>query len=157
MSIKNYIFFTEVITILNEVGEKKLKKATSTSQPKDENGFTAEWYEDMGLPIPDSLVDDRPEIDEEGFMKLEEGEFTYDFQNRFIDMKGFSGAVEADEFGTVIEFYDGRSYWIEEDLFEVYTRIYLSQMNWFEKIKESVFNFFREIKNKLTKENGKQN
>lgn len=154
MSIKNYIFFTEVITILNEAGEKKVKEATSSEELTDENGFTLEWYEENNLRPPSELLNSKKsEIDEDGFMELSSDEFTYDFQNRFIDITDFLTAVEADEFGTLIQFNSGREYWVEEDLFEVYARIYLSKMNWFERFKESVFNFFREIKNKLTKKN----
>jgi hypothetical protein len=142
MSKKKYIFVTEVITILNEAGEKKLKEATSDGEATDEHGRTAEWYEDIGIPIPDSLVNRRPEIDEDGFMNLSPDEFTYDFQNRFIDMTDFFTAVEADEFGTIIQFNNGVTFWLEEDLFEVYARIYVSQMNWFERFKESVSLFF---------------
>lgn len=156
MNIKKCIFITEVITILNEAGEKKLKEATSEAVLKDENGYTAEWFEDMGLPVPDNLKDTRPEIDENGFMELAPDELTYDFQNRFIDITDLLTVVEADEFGTVLEFKNGLSYWAEEDLFEIYARIYVTQMSWFERIKESVSTFFGALKDKLTnKNNGK--
>lgn len=150
----NYVFFTEVITILSEKGEEKLSKVNSNVEAKDENGFTLEWYKENNLRPPKDLENEMDSlVSEDGFMKLDEGEFTYDFQNRFIDMADFFTAVEADEFGTVIEFNNGMIYWVEEDIFEVYARIYVSRMNWFERFKESVSHLFSAIKKKLTKEN----
>lgn len=150
----NYVFFTEVITILSEKGEEKLSKVNSNVEAKDENGFTLEWYKENNLRPPKDLENETESlVSEDGFMKLDEGEFTYDFQNRFIDMSDFFTAVEADEFGTIIEFNNGMTYWIEEDLFEVYARIYVSRMNWFERFKESFSHLFGAIKKKLTKEN----
>ena len=140
----NYVFFTEVITILSEKGEEKMKKAT-TKNPEAEHDL--DFYDRLGLRPPKDLVEDENSmVDEDGYMQLEEGEFTYDFKNRFLDMSDFSTAVEADEFGTIIEFNNGMTYWIEEDLFEVYARIYVSRMNWFERFKESVSNLFRRKK-----------
>ena len=150
----NYVFFTEVITILSEKGEEKLSKVNSNVETKDENGFSLEWYKENNLRPPKDLVEDEGSmVDEDGYMQLEDGEFTYDFQNRFIDMSDFFTAVEADEFGTIIEFNNGMTYWAEEDLFEIYARIYVSRMNWFERFKESVSHLFGAIKKKLTKEN----
>lgn len=150
----NYVFFTEVITILSEKGEEKLSKVNSNVEAKDENGFTLEWYKENNLRPPKDLENETELlVSEDGFMKLDEGEFTYDFQNRFIDMSDFFTAVEADEFGTIIEFNNGMTYWAEEDLFEIYARIYVSRMNWFERFKESFSHLFGAIKKKLTKEN----
>ena len=147
----NYVFFTEVITILSEKGEEKMKKATAKN-PEAEHDL--DFYDRLGLKPPKDLIDTSDsEIDEDGFMKLNEGEFTYDFQNRFIDMSDFFTAVEADEFGTIIEFNNGMTYWVDEDLFEVYARIYVSRMNWFERFKESVSHLFGAIKKRLTKGN----
>ena len=147
----NYVFFTEVITILSEKGEEKVKKATSNSEFTDENDLPLAWYKENNLKPPKDLIDNEPVVSEDGFMKLEEGEFTYDFQNRFLDMTDFSSAVEAEEFGTLIQFKDGREYFVEEDIFEVYGRIKVAQMTPFEVFKESVIYFFGEIKNKLTR------
>lgn len=143
MNIKKCIFITEVITILNEAGEKKLKEATSAEELTDENGFTLEWYEENNLrPPSDLLKSKKSEIDSEGFMHLSPDELTYDFQNRFIDITDLLTVVEADEFGTIIQFNNGLEYWAEEDIFEIYARIYVTQMSWFERVKESVSNFF---------------
>ena len=150
----NYVFFTEVITILSEKGEEKLSKVNSNVETKDENGFSLEWYKENNLRSPKDLVEDEGSmVDEDGYMQLEDGEFTYDFKNRFLDMSDFFTAVEADEFGTIIEFNNGMTYWVDEDLFEVYARIYVSRMNWFERFKESVSHLFGAIKKKITKEN----
>lgn len=150
MNIKNYIFFTEVKTILNEAGEKRVKEATSTGEPTDENGFTLEWYEENNLRPPSELLNfKKPEIDEDGFMTLSKDELTYDFSVTFLDMTNFFRAVEADEFGTILEFNDDLSYWVEEDIFEVYARIQVSQMNRFQRFKESVSYFFGEIRSRV--------
>jgi hypothetical protein len=144
----NYVFFTEVITILSEKGEEKVKKATSKSSDSE---YDLDFYDKLGMKPPKELLNEENLISEDGFMKLEEGEFTYDFQNRFLDMTDFSTAVEAEEFGTLIQFKDGREYFVEEDIFEVYGRIKVAQMTPFEVFKESVIYFFGEIKNKLTR------
>lgn len=159
MNIKKCIFITEVITILNEAGEKRVKEATSAEEPTDENGFTLEWYEENNLrPPSDLLKSKKSEIDSEGFMNISADELTYDFQNRFIDITDLLTVVEADEFGTIIQFNNGMEYWCEEDIFEMYARIYVTQMSWFERVKESVSTFFGALKDKLTnKNNGKQN
>ena len=149
----NYIFFSEVITILSEKGEEKVKQATSNVESEDENGLTLDWYKENNLRPPKDLVQNESVVSKDGFMKLEEGEYTYDFKNRFIDITDLVSAVEGNEFGTILEFKDGTDYFVEEDIFEVYARIKVSQMNNFEIFKESVIYFFGEIKNKLIKNN----
>jgi|SRR5690349_7304712 len=155
MNIKNCIFFTEVITILSEKGEEKLAKATSKKSGNDEHDL--DWYDRMGIKPPKELEEDY-EIDENGMLTLGEGEFTYDFSTTFLDMTDFFRAVEADEFGAIIEFNDGKTYWVEEDVFEVYARIYYAQRSWFEILKDSVLEFFERFKNKKQIiDDGKQN
>lgn len=154
---KKYIFITEIITILSEKGEEKLSKANSNIEIKDDNGFSLEWYTENNLRPPKDLLENQnSEISEDGYMKLNEDEFTYDFKNRFIDITNFTTAVEADEFGTILEFSDGRDYWIEEDIFEIYDRIHVSQMNRFEKISKFIYQFLGEILRKLKNKNGKK-
>ena len=141
-----YIFFTEVVKILSEKGEEKVKKAT-TKNPNLEHDL--DFYDRLGMRPPKDLIENEPVVSEYGFMKLEEGEYTYDFKNRFIDVTDLVSASEGDEFGTVLEFKDGTDYFVEEDIFEVYARIKVAQMNKFEIFKESIIYFFGEIKNKL--------
>jgi hypothetical protein len=146
----NYIFFTQVVTILSEKGEERVKQVT-TKNPELEHDL--DFYDRLGIRPPKDLVQNDSVVSEDGFMKLEEGEYTYDFKNRFIDITDLVSAVEGDEFGTVLEFKDGTDYFVEEDLFEVYARIKVAQMSKFEVFKESVIYFFGEIKNKLIKNN----
>lgn len=147
---KKYIFVTEVITILSEAGEKKLEKATA-KKPNDnsDSGMPLEWYLENNLRPPLDLKSEESEIDDEGFMKLKEGEYTYDFVNRFIDITNFFSAVEGDEFGTVISFTSGEEYLVDEDIIEVYARIHYAQRSWSERVYDSIAEFFsrkKEIK-----------
>lgn len=146
MSKKQLVFFTEVITILSEAGEKKLEKATS-KKPRDEHDL--DFYDRLGLRPPKDLQEEESEIDENGMMKLAEGEYTYDFISRFFDISNFFSAVEGDKFGTVISFTSGEEYLVDEDIIEVYARIHYAQRNWRERIYDSVVEFFsrkKEIK-----------
>ena len=148
MSKKKLVFLTEVITILSEKGEEKLAKATSKKPDEDSSGMPYEWYIENNLRPPIGLEPSEDEIDSDGMMILKEGEFTYDFLNRFFDVSDFFTAVEGDEFGTVITFLNGREYLVDEDILEVYERIRYAQRDWFERLKDSVLVFFAKFKNK---------
>jgi hypothetical protein len=139
MSKKVFVFFTEVITILSEAGEKKLERATA-KKPSDEHDL--DFYDRLGLRPPKDLEEDESEIYDEGFMKLKEGEYTYDFLNHFFDISDFFSAVEGDEFGTIISFKNGSKYLVDEDIIEVYARIHFAQRSWSERVYDSIVEFF---------------
>ena len=71
MSKKKLVYFTEVVTVLSEVGEKRLKDALSNKSDDD-----LDFYDRLGLKPP---KDTEESIDENGMMTLKEGEYTYDF------------------------------------------------------------------------------
>lgn len=142
MSKKKLVFFTEVITILSEAGEKKLERATAKKPSNDDSGMSLEWYLENNLKLPKDLEAEESEIDEDGMMVLKEGEFTYDFLNRFFDIADFFSAVEGDEFGTIISFKNGSEYLVDEDIIEVYARIHFTQRSWSERVGDSIIEFF---------------
>jgi hypothetical protein len=139
MSKKRLVYFTEIVTVLSEVGEKRLKDALSNKSDDD-----LDFYDRLGLKPP---KDTEESIDENGMMTLKEGEYTYDFINRFFDVSDFFSAVEGDEIGTIIEFNNGKSFLVEEDIIEVYERIQYSQRNWFKKIIDFILEKFSNKKN----------
>jgi len=142
MNKKQLVFFTEVITILSEAGEKKLERATA-KKPSDEHDL--DFYDRLGIRPPKDLEAEESEIDEDGMMVLKEGEFTYDFLNRFFDIADFFSAVEGDEFGTIISFKNGSEYLVDEDIIEVYARIHFAQRSWSEKVGDSIIEFFSRV------------
>lgn len=131
---KRLVFFTEIVTVLSEAGEKRLKEAIDNI-PNSENDL--DFYDRLGLKPPKDL--NTSDISEDGLMSLKEGEYDYEFVTLLLDISNFSSASESSEIGTIIQLNDDKKYLVEEDIYEVYDMIKYAQMNWFEKI----INYFK--------------
>ncbi len=64
---------TGVGSVLTQAAEKKLEKGEDYQIPTCENGKTADWYDDMNIPLPDSLVEKLKKQDKG--IKLEDEDF----------------------------------------------------------------------------------
>ena len=133
---KQIIYVNELYTILSEKGEERLKKATSKSEDvtSEEDGMPYEWYLENNLKPPKGLEPSEDEIDEEGFIHLKEDEFEFNVRDRILDIKDFRSAVEADEFGSIIQMIDGEEYHVEEDVFLIFALIEMAQRTKLERI-----------------------
>jgi len=150
MSKKEFVYLTEVVTVLSEKGEKRLNSVNNKGQAKDENGYTAEWFRDMGIRPPKHL-EEQENIDDSNdeYIELKEGEFTYQFVEIIVDLQKIYKVTNVDDFGSIIELDNGEAVRIEETVEDVFFIIAYAQRGWFEKLKDSVSIFFRRIKCKL--------
>lgn len=153
MTKKKYLYLTEISTIISEKGEEKIKRIErgSSGIKRDSFGRSAEFYEDLNIPIPDELLEEDEDggIDDEGMIQLEEGEFEYDFNDCLIDLDDFSCAMNHNEFGSNIYLKNQFYIRVEETVEEINLQIAILQLTRLDK-----FNIWWEtIKNKFKKEN----
>jgi hypothetical protein len=138
------LYLNSVVQIPNEKGEQKIKKALN-GVPKDENGMSAKWYEDMGIKPPKNL-EESPEIDENGMIFLQEEEFDYDFVDCILRLDDFSSCVDNEKIGSILYTRDGDEMWIEQTSEEIYAYITVLTRHWSTIIADNIiyyFNFFR--------------
>lgn len=114
-------FFTEIRTILSEVGEKRLESINNSSEESD-NPYNYEWFIENNIEPPSYLKPNQSEIDEDGMVTLGDDDLTYTYNYMLINTSNFSHASE-EEMGTLLMFLDGREYLVEESLEEVYIKI----------------------------------
>ncbi len=53
---RNRIYLTGVGEVLKKEAEKKLENLDTESEPKCENGHTAEFYDSLGMDLPEDLI-----------------------------------------------------------------------------------------------------
>lgn len=146
MKKKEMIFLTEVVTVLSEKGEKRLNKVNAkTKSDDDEGGMPLEWYLENNLKPPKHLKEQEDEYDSDGYIELKEGEFAYEFVEIIVDLQRIYKVTNVDDFGSILELDNGEAVRIEENVEDVFFIISYAQRGWFEKLKESVFTFFRRI------------
>ena len=137
--------------ILTGVGSVVVdKEDKSDGIPRCNNGFTREFYEDLGLvedKIPQEIKDKEKAQDNEE-LELEE---VYSDIIVFYDQ--IKLIVEDDEGYTTIFLEDGLMVEVLETALEIYNYMDYIQMNWFEKLKLSFLSFWRKIKWRMSKEN----
>lgn len=90
-----------------EKGQKKLDELNSKSygQKVDENGRSAEWYEDLGMPVPDELKDNSSE-DMEVYLTLKDDELSTSYSDTCFNTKYLIAIVDNQDQGSTL-YLDG--------------------------------------------------
>lgn len=147
---KQFLLLTEVITVLNEKGEKRLNKNTSNKTATDENGRDAEWYRELNIRPPKYLEEQESEIDEDGFMKLNDDELEFKFLATIIDSSEFLMATNDEEgFGSTITLKNLFTIKVEEDIDDVYGQILYNERGWFERFKDDLRSWYYNLRASL--------
>lgn len=135
--------------MLNEEAQKRLEAFEDEegySEPKDENGRNSEWYEDLGLPVPDSLKklpQDYIQFD------LEKDYDSYDVDIT-INMKEFVMAIDHEEFGSTVYLSDGSNVEVVEDNDDINAQILWNTRSRWEIFKEWIEKKYKKVINKLS-------
>lgn len=95
-----------------------------TSEPTDENGNTAEYYTNLGLPVPDNLKSKSSMsiIGQDLDLELDEIDVTY--KKAIIEKSEFSFLEENVKLGSTLYTKSGFEMKIEENLDEIIKRVF---------------------------------
>lgn len=153
MTKRKYLHLTEIVTVISEKGEEKIKRierGNSGGIKRDSYGRSAENYEDMGLPVPEELLEKvEDEIDSDGNIELVDDEFEYVFNDCLISLDSFDFASDHNETGSFLYFKRRRKcIHVEETVEEIYAQIWYLNRTWKDKIE----GLLERIKNKFKKE-----
>lgn len=137
---------TGIGEVLTEAAEKRLEKGESYQTPTCSNGRTAEFYDDIGIPIPPDLEAKLKQKDKG--IELEDTDFEAVTSDVILYEDQIKVMVTDDEFTTIF-LSDGLTITVLETSEEIDYYLDFLHRTWFEKIKDSVFMFFRRIKWKI--------
>jgi hypothetical protein len=140
------LYLNSVITVTNQKGEEKVKKALSGNVKKDESSLPKSWYTEQNLKPPIDVEDDELEVDENGMIFLQEDEFDYDFVDCVLRLDDFSSCVDNEKIGSVVYTRDGDEMWVEQTSEEIYAYITVLTRHWTTVLADNIiyyFNFFR--------------
>lgn len=86
-----------------EKGQKKLDslKNSAYGLKTDEHGKTADWYEDVGIPVPDELKEDYTE-DIEVYLTLKDGEISTSYSNTCFNTDYLIAIVDNQDMGSTV-------------------------------------------------------
>lgn len=90
-----------------EKGQKKLDELNSKSygQKVDENGRSAEWYENLGMSVPEELIESEPE-DMEVYLTLKDGELSTSYSDTCFNTDYLIAIVDNQDQGSTV-YLDG--------------------------------------------------
>lgn len=132
--------------ILKESAEKKLEQGNSSKTPTCDNGKTAEWYEDMALPIPRELEERLDKQD--GVIQLEDEDFEEIYTEIMVYSEDIKLAV-TDRGLTTVFLKDDLTITVIETAEEIDDYLSYLEMNWFDRLRVDFSLFIRGIKLKL--------
>lgn len=115
------IKLTHKVSSLKKEVEDKIKGANNVSIPKDSSGLTKEWYEDMGLPVPEELSGNTYETIES--IVVTKDDFDYKFKDCYIDIVDISILADFYDEGCEITTKNGDVLNVKETSEEVYNKI----------------------------------
>lgn len=135
---------TGIGEVLKESAEKKLEQEEKSYQtPTCSNGKTAEFYDDIGIPLPQDLVDKLKEQNKN--IELEDDDFEMVTSDIVIYESEIKLMVTDDNFTTIF-LKDGLTITVLETSEEIDYYIDFMERTWFDKFKDSISLFFRRIK-----------
>lgn len=143
------LFLTGIKRVLNEEAQKRLdafEDEDDYAEPTDENGRNAEWYQDLGLPVPDSLKRSAQEYLQFDLEK-DYDEYEVDIT---ISMKNFVMAVDHEEYGSTVYLSNGNNVEVIEDNSDINAQIWWNSRSKWEIFKENVQNKYKKVINRLS-------
>lgn len=142
---------TGVGEVLKESAEKKLEQEDNIYEvPKCSNGNTAEFYNDLNMPLPPDLVE-KLKVQDNGII-FGDDDYEAVTSHILVYEDQIKLVVTDDEFTTVF-LEDGITITILETAVEIDDYLDYVHRNLLEKFRDSVSYFLREIKRKLNHKN----
>lgn len=141
--------FTGVGEVLKKEAEERLQSEdVDYGEPKCDNGYTVEFYNDLNVDLPQELKD-RLKSREKG-IELEDD----DFEETYSDVMVYEDEIKfyvTDINGTTIFLNDDISLSVLETVDDIDDYLDFINRNWLEKIRDYVIIFFRKKFKKKTK------
>lgn len=140
---KKLLCLTQVITKPSEEGQKRidaaLERRKNGGEKTNEDGYTAEWFRDMNLPVPEDLLESEEDddIDEEGYMFIPNEELEYVFLDMILSLDDFSSATKNEDIGSTVITKEGVSYHVQEEVEDIFGIIYITTQTWKERVIEN--------------------
>ena len=132
--------------VLTESAEKKLEQGDSIRTPTCDNGKTADWYEDMGIKLPEEL-EERLNKQDKG-IELEDEDFEEIYTEIMVYLDDIKLAV-TDRGLTTVFLKDDLTITVTETADEIDSFIDFLEMTWFDRLRLDLNIFCGKIKNKL--------
>lgn len=101
------LYLTKVGKAVNEKGRARIDMALDKEKKYDSESTSGvinkAWFIDQGLQVPPEYQneEDEPEIDEDGFINLDEDELEDTYSQVVLNYEDFGMVVDGDEFTTV--------------------------------------------------------
>jgi hypothetical protein len=133
------LHLTGIAEVITEAAEKKLEKADNYQIPVCSNGKNANFYDDIGIPLPLDLVEKLKNQDKGIELNSE------DFEEAYSDISIFDDDIlfkVTDLEGTVLFVKGGYTLTVLETVDEIDSYIDYMSRNWLEKIRDYVLFFF---------------
>ena len=121
-----------IVVVPNEKGREKIIRLNGEGfgedEPKkDSEGRTAQWYEDVGLSVPDELLNISTEnLDEfnlDGTIPLEDDEIDILEQDAFFNADCFISCVANNDLGSTIYMIEDNTMTVKETPTTIYKKI----------------------------------
>lgn len=140
------LYLNSLILIPSDKGKQRIEKALGRNKSgvkTDEHGNTREFYEELGVKIPEGFFEEdnddfEDDIDEDGNMFLKPDEMEYDYSDLVLSLDSFSSVVDDEELGSILTTKNGKEFHIEETAEQVYAYILVINRSWFTKIKNYI-------------------
>ena len=145
MKILNLSIVTQVV---NKEGEELLQRATSNKPKTVGKGLTKDWFVDQNLEIPQELLEDEIERDENGLVILDDKHLEYEETFCAIPIKNIDSWFEHEDIGTTVNMKSGNWFHVYEMVDEITDMIEYLQTPQYKKYWIELKILFRELTNK---------
>lgn len=138
------LFLTVISTEITDKGREKVRKVNSKLKEEDDYSppkqGSAQWFKSMGLNPPKDIEEEQEtvELDSEGNIELQEGEFEYVYDELILERSDFSSALDTKDGFSQVCTKQGIVYDVAEDTDVIFEQIYLLDQTWFEKICDEI-------------------
>ena len=137
------LHLTGVASVITEAAEKRLETNDNYQIPTCKNGLTEEQYRDLGVKLPEDLVE-KIKQQEEGLPLEDE-----DFEEQYSHISLYEDEIVfkvTDSEGTTIFVKGGYTLEVLETVDEIDEYIDFESRNWLEKIRDYFLFFFHRKK-----------
>lgn len=142
------LYLNGITSVPNASGEKKIEKAKSSGRKNDINGYSKEFWDDLGIVPIDSECEE-VERDEFGNIVLEESDIEQVYVDVAIPMHLFGGCEDTTDGVTICYTTWGYQFTVAESTEEITSYIEYLNSSWFEKKKAAFIIFWRNKFEKL--------
>lgn len=128
MKNKPYFKCTVMLIKPNEAGMERIKnemlEGISPEKPTDENGQDAEWYRNLGLPVPEELNSSPKSTILSVDLELDDDEVDITYKDAVIDISEFAFIEQNEKFGCTLYTKNGYELIVKETIEEIIERVY---------------------------------